>query len=278
MLKTFLEAMGDLFKRVYLDIVVGLILASLALLPKIQLTGINSTVDIVNAIGTFIIVVIATTAVFQFLGIVFIRVSELISVNAEIKPLDKRDEEMRYYDDGMVIKAFASLSIKNKEHTTLTECYAILRKANFHDWKAEDVTHKLTRRVGQSLLKWSDSSDSKSKCITSISPYGGVAVLRVYEVDLKHSKENSRNSITLSDFCICTDDNKVTISLLPTYVYDVEIEVHGKLNGKDVKLGNFEGYIEVQNRHNEAGDFIKQLSIREKTEDEKLEWLNDRKS
>jgi hypothetical protein len=157
----------------------------------------------------------------------------------EIEPLNNLDHDFAGDFDRenkwVTHKFYAALKISNKEDSEVTNLYAVLKKATI-----SGINH-FTGSEGK-RLKWKDNQ-GKNNCEIAIGARTGEAILYVYKFFIRDDGNNS--TISTSDFDCCEGDQKQIIRLLPVSKYEIEIEFYGKLDGKDIKINSFIGFVDV---------------------------------
>ncbi len=158
----------------------------------------------------------------------------------EIEPLNNLDHDWAGDFDRenkwFTHKFYASLRVSNKEESEVTNLYAVLKKANISG------INNLIGSEGK-RLKWKDNQ-GRNNCEISIGARTGEAILHVYKFFIRDDGNNS--TISTSDFDCCEGDQKQIIRLLPVSKYEVEIEFYGKLDGKDIRIDSFIGFVDVK--------------------------------
>lgn len=249
-MRSFVESLGESFRRAGWVEFVSAILSILALLKAYNLWGID--IDgwkdfflwIVVIIGISLILVIVSHAIGTGLTILSENIPAAVIAKPNLSP-----ETRRVFINNVntiVQDYFWQLGVTNNENSELTNCYAVVRTAKISSSKAD--TNEFIGVSGK-RLKW-DNGQNMNNCEISIPLRGGKAKLNVYHLIIESNGGN--NNIKQSDFSVCNNDTK---RLLPVGLYDLEIDFYGRIKGKDVKINPFIGNIKIE--VSQEGDSIK---------------------
>lgn len=240
-MRRLFASFGELFGHTGFEFFIGLVGMLLSLPKASQLIPIGNIADMARLALSSLIVGVLFAVACRILSVWFYWFSEVIPAGIKIDKPPIRDDD-KQFDLGnkkaIILSNFASLRVTNTEHSELTECYALLKKCT----RATINLPISFLGAGQNLLTWK-GSDVDSGCKTTIGAHGGEAILRVYQVVVR--TDDKAMSVERSEFCVC-DGHKNAKHFLPVGVYDVEIEIHGKLGGKEVRSRSYTGFVAVR--------------------------------
>ncbi len=209
-------------------------------LTNLGFSAIKAEVVTQNLIYNFLLCIVVTVVVLQFVRAVSFQISGKIPLSIKINDKQALETIIVKEGDTVVYGNIASLQIINHENFDLVNCYAVLRLAKYHS-NSFDLL-KMMSGAGEKRIQWKGEEDCQ---YTKIGAHGGEAILQIYKVAHKEHNDGSKTP-DFSHFLLCGNKKKVTTMTLPyKQLIEIEIVVHAEVDGKALISRPFYGYVSV---------------------------------
>lgn len=244
--RQLLESIGGLLKRIEASFVLSVIIAGFTTLQRIQVLGLTTQAEIISVIPFLLGIVIGSLIVFQVLGVGCIWLSEKIPLCINIEATNDIDSktDIDEKDKSVTFHNYAFLKITNKEHSEITNCYAVVKNIELEFSEFAMNIARYSRR-----LKWK-KMPANDECSIKIGRADD-AILHVYQISTKSDIEK----LVFFDFCFCDTPQRSYVRTVNKKTrYNLEIDIHGNIvssgQSKEV-IKKWKGYFEIEPLNND---------------------------